>query len=136
MNKKINFVKEEIKSSSNNFEIIVTASGTSLLPNRNVTAFSEYVAEVKEDRIIFYYIKSKGVFKKVYSIEDEVILEYSTIEHDEIGTNGSMMYLQLVVKGELNAIVCKRTDVFKLLIETINNVKNIEDVEAYNNFAK
>lgn len=136
MSKKIDYVKEEINISEGNFEIIVTASGTNLLPNRNVTAFSEYVAYIRENETVFYYLKSKGIFKKIYTIEDEVILDYDTIEHAEIGTNGSMMYLQLVINNEVNAFVCKKTDAFKSFVKNINNKVEIVDIKTYNIFAK
>ncbi len=136
MNKKIEFVRETIKTGDTNFEIVVTATETTLLPKRNFTAFSEYVAWFQEEETVFYYLKSKGMFKKVYNIEDEVHLTYKDIESAEIGKNGSMVYLQLSISNEINAFVCKKTPEFQRFMASVSKYVEIIGIETYNKFAQ
>ena len=137
MNKKVEYILKEKHLSEDKLILLVVSGDASWLPKKNFTPFSEYVVYVEEEMLTFFYVKAKGVFKKTYEVEEVTTLKYSDVEHAEFGIgSGKMIFLQLVVDGELNAIVSKKDEQYQLLVKYFNAKKEIDGLDVYSNFIK
>jgi hypothetical protein len=131
MDKKVDFVSKEMGIDSSKLILLVVAGGTTLLPKKNMISLSEYVTLVEEDRMTFYFVKSKGLFSKTYQIEESIEILFSQLEFVEFGKGSGMLFLQFHIDGELNAIVSKKDQQFKNLVENIEKTTNIIDLDLY-----
>lgn len=137
MNKKVAFVSNELGIDVNRLILLVVGGDTTLLPKRNITSLAEYVTCVEEDKVIFYFVKSNGLFSKSYHIVETTEIMYSQIEHAEFGYgSGKILFLQFIINGELNAIVSKQQQQYNNLVTYISKTVDIVDYELYTKFIK
>ena len=136
-NPRITFVSTEKNLDINKVTGVVVGGANGVV--RGGT-FSSYVVYVKDESMIWYHVKSKGLFKKVYSIDEEVEIDYSDFSSAEFGRGNGNLWLQCVIKDEFIAFTnpplgWKDSRTVKM-IENIGKFVTIKDIELFNKLVK
>ena len=116
----------------NNLELnkvfdLVLAEGGDILPT--VTAFTGYVAEIREDRLLCTNEKL-GVYKKE--------IPFSDFNEAEFGIGSGNLWLQCTVGGQgfifCSPRKCWKSPAAKLLLEKIGQKTKIEGMKEYDKY--
>lgn len=99
LDKKRAFLLETKGFKSEDVFILIMGNPSPVLPGG---LWHSYYCQVHQDHIDCYKVKSKGFFKKTYSIESSHTLSLKAVESAEFGSGNGNLWLTLSLKqGEL-----------------------------------
>ena len=102
--------------------------------------WATYHVHVGEDFMVWYRVKSKGLFNKTYNIDEEVIIKYTDFESAEFGKGNGNTWLQCnLTKGFIaftNTPAAWKVDASQKMVAKINEVTPIGDIEIFNKLIK
>ena len=97
--KKIEFLSRELNVDIENILVVTSSNQGDYIENQKF--LSEFFGVLNDAHLILYQIKSKGLFKKEYSLlPDTHKISYSDFEKAEFGRGGETLWLQTIVSGK------------------------------------